>query len=95
MAKNLFTHLSISKRVRYRVTAETRHLVASLNLFFNFYEYEMLPLRRVLDRRFVGAWLPRWRELFVYTHIGANLLLRRGFDASRHLDVSHIPTTDT
>ena len=94
MAANLFSHLSISKRVRYRVTAEAKHLVFALNLFFNFYEYEMLPLRRLLDRRFFRAWLPRWRELFVYTHIGANLLLRRGFDTARHLKVSRVPAID-
>jgi UDP-MurNAc hydroxylase len=91
MAANLFTHLSISKRVRYRVTAEQKFRVTLLNLFFNFYEYEMLPLKALLSKRFVSAWLPRWREGLVYLRIAGFLIARRGFDASRHLPVKSVP----
>lgn len=91
MAANLFTHLSISKRVRYRVTADQKFRVTLLNLFFNFYEYEMLPARRMLTRRFARAWLPRWREALVYLQVAFHLALRRGFDMRRHLPVRDVP----
>jgi UDP-MurNAc hydroxylase len=94
MAKDLFTHLAISKRVRYRVTSEKKTLLAMLNLFFNFYEYEMLPLRRLVSPRSIRAWLPRWREFLVYARVAANLALGRGFDMSRHLPASGIRSID-
>jgi len=94
MAKDLFTHLAISKRVVYRVTSEKKPLLSVLNLFFNFYEYEMLPLRRLVTARSIRAWLPRWREFGLYAHVAVNLLMRRGFDMSRHLPLSGIKSID-
>ena len=60
----------------------------------NFYEYEMLPLRRLLTTRSIRAWLPRWREFLVYAHVAFNLVMRRGFDMSRHLPPSGIKSID-
>jgi UDP-MurNAc hydroxylase len=85
MAADLFTHLAISKRVRYRVAAEQKWRMLLLNLFFNFYEYEMLPLRRMASARFVTAWLPRWRELLLWARVATDLALRRGFHFPRYL----------
>jgi UDP-MurNAc hydroxylase len=85
MQANLFSHLGISKRVRYRVTTEKKALVQRLNFFFLFYEYETLPLRRLASVRFWRAWLPRWRELLLWTRVAGDLLLGRGLDPSRYL----------
>ncbi len=95
MAKDLFTHLAISKRVRYRVTSEKKSRLTALNLFFNFYEYEMLPLRKLVTPRSIRAWLPRWREFLVHAHVALNLATGRGFDMSRHLPPAGIPSVDT
>jgi UDP-MurNAc hydroxylase len=85
MRSDLFSHLAISKRVRYRVSPDKKRLMVLLNLFFNCYEYEMLPVRRLLSRRFVTAWAPRWRELGLYARIATRLALGRGFDMAREL----------
>ncbi len=85
MAMNLFSHLAISKRVRYRVTAKKKCLLTFLNLFFNFYEYEFLPLGRIMNRRFLSCWIRRWRELVLYFQIGKEVALGRAFNFSRYL----------
>lgn len=82
---DLFSHLAISKRVRYRVTAATKKHIALLNLLFNAYEYEMIQLRRMFSRRFLGVWLSRWREPLLYVRIAFNMALRRRFDMGRYL----------
>lgn len=82
---DLFSHLSISKRVRYRVTpASLRHLQL-WNLLFNLYEYEWFPLRNILRPRVWAAWLPRWREVGLYARILVDLLRGRQFDLARYL----------
>ena len=90
MASDLFSHLAISKRVRYRVTSEKKYLLTSLNLFFNFYEYELLPIRKILNYRFFASWLLRWREIYLYMQIMKNIVLGRGFDYARHLPSSPV-----
>ena len=85
MAENLFSHLAISKRVRYLATLEKMRLLRLLGLFYNFYEYEMLGLRRIDPVRFVGAWLPRWREPLLYGRIALDLALGHGFAFERYL----------
>jgi UDP-MurNAc hydroxylase len=85
MLLNLFSHLSISKRVRYRVISKRKRHVQVLNLLFNLYEYDMIPVRRMFTRRFVGVWLRRWREWSLYARIAASVALRREFKMSRYL----------
>jgi UDP-MurNAc hydroxylase len=85
MALHLFSHLAISKRVRYRVSAARKRDIMLLNLLFNAFEYEMIPLRRMMTRRFVGCWLRRWREWTLYARIATGLALRRKFDMARYL----------
>ena len=60
-------------------------LLKLLGLFYNFYEYEMLGLRRIEPARFIGAWLPRWREPLLYGRIAIDLGLGRGFAFQRYL----------
>ena len=73
MADNLFSHLAISKRVRYRVHTSKESLVKRLNLFWNLYEYGWFPLRGLLGRRFLGRWGRRWREGLLYARMITNL----------------------
>ncbi|MDG1462138.1 MAG: hypothetical protein P8R04_01095, partial [Gammaproteobacteria bacterium] len=84
----LFSHLAISKRVKYRMPKRLWKKARVLAYFFNFYEYDMLPLRAIRPGRFMGGWLSRWRELLLYASIGLNALFGRSFDYRRYL---HIP----
>jgi hypothetical protein len=85
IGNNLFSHLAISKRVRYRATRDKLRLLKLLGLFYNFYEYEMLGLRRIEPARFAGAWLRRWREPLLYGRIALDLARGRGFSFERHM----------
>jgi UDP-MurNAc hydroxylase len=49
---DLFSHLAISKRARYRSRKRDKKYIERLNLLFNFYEYDVLPLRRMFQGRF-------------------------------------------
>lgn len=90
MAAHLFSHLAISKRVRYRVTKRTYGLSRKLSFFFNLYEYDLLPLRRIRPIRFVGQWARRWREILFYTRVIADLSFGRKFEYQRYLPLSHL-----
>ena len=95
MSVDLFSHLAISKRVRYRVTSRLKKHVVLLNLLFNCYEYEMIPVRRLWSRRFIGVWLTRWREVLLYVRIVFNLARRRRFDMSKYLPPARIARIET
>ena len=84
-AANLFAHLTISKRVRYRVASADKSRLVLFNLLLKAYEYEMLPLRRTCSRRFVGTWLRRWREVLLYARIAFNLARGRRFETTTFL----------
>ena len=73
--RDLFSHLPISKRVRDRVTKADQRTIQVLNLVFNLYEYDYLPLRRNLNRRFLRNWLDRWRELVLYGRAATDVAL--------------------
>ncbi len=92
MGAHLFSHLAISKRVCYRVHSDQKRLMTGLNLFFNLYEYEMLPMRRLCTWRFFTAWRRRWRELWFYLRVGMSFAAGRGFDAARYLPRRQEPT---
>jgi UDP-MurNAc hydroxylase len=81
---NLFSHLAISKRVRYRVRKRERRYVAALNLLFNCYEYDLLPMRRMFRLRFFETWLLRWREVLLYFQLLRDRLVYGRFRLSRY-----------
>ena len=85
IAMNLFSHLSISKRVKYRVTSEKKRHVKTLNYIFNFYEYDLIPLSRLISWRYISEMLQRWREGFLYARIAFDLFTTRKFEMSRYL----------
>ena len=47
-----------------------------LNLLFNLYEYDYLPMRSVLTARFAGNWLRRWREVLLYIRMAAAWIVK-------------------
>ncbi len=65
MALDLFLHLGISKRVRFRCPKSDAKYLWLLELFFNLYESEMFPVWKMLSPRFILTWTPRWREFGV------------------------------
>jgi hypothetical protein len=88
---DLFSHLAISKRVRYRVAPESLRHLQIWNLLFNLYEYEWFPLRRALRPRVFAAWRRRWRELGLYARIALDQLRGRRFDLARYLPPAPLP----
>ncbi|MGI9308781.1 MAG: MBL fold metallo-hydrolase [Gammaproteobacteria bacterium] len=85
MAADLFSHLAISKRVKYRMMRDKRRLLRSLSYFFNFYEYDVVPVRNIQIGRFLRGWMLRWREIALFIRIGIDLALGRGFAYERYL----------
>lgn len=75
MRANMFGHVSISKRVRYRGTAAGLRRLKRFELLLCFEESELVPVRRLLTARTLRSFLPRWRELLLYAQV---LLLRFG-----------------
>jgi len=69
MALNLFLHLGIGKRVRFRSRMADAKYHFLLEFYFNLYESELLPWRRMLSPRFIMTWIPRWREVLLYATI--------------------------
>lgn len=90
IALDLFSHLPISKRVTYRVRTDTAKYMSWLNLLFNFYEYELLPLDTLARRGLARTWTERWREVLLYAEISVDVARGRGIDPSRYLDEKHV-----
>jgi UDP-MurNAc hydroxylase len=88
MALDLFSHLSISKRVNYKVTKRSRKYVNGLNLLFNCYEYEIVPLRKLFSGRSCENWLRRWREILLYMMWTKDLLLRKKIDQKKYIQAA-------
>jgi UDP-MurNAc hydroxylase len=98
MALNLFHSLSLSKRVLYRCHQKDAKYLRLLELLFNAYEYGILPLHKLFAPKFIGACLPRWREILVYGvilyHKGiGNAFTRQGYFGPREhgLNGSNLP----
>lgn len=85
MALDLFLHLGIGKRVRFRCRKADAKYHFLLELLFNLYESEMLPWRRMLAPRFVMTWMPRWREVVLYGTVLARRLRGRRFVMADYL----------
>jgi len=83
IVSKLFSHLAISKRVRFRTTKSNLKRLRAWAYFLNFYEYNLFPMRNMARPRFIQQWLLRWREVLLYGHIAVNLVRRRSF---RYID---------
>lgn len=87
VTSDLFSHLAISKRVQYRVRTDTQRDMEQWNMLFNLYEYDLIPLRRLVSTRFIACWLRRWRELILYATIVGNRLRGRPFEFADYLPI--------
>ena len=56
-----------------------------LNIVFNFYEYDMLPLYRNLGFRSLESWTMRWRELLLYAFFVRDLVFDKSIDTAKYL----------
>ncbi|HEY0704490.1 MAG TPA: hypothetical protein VGD60_17085 [Candidatus Acidoferrales bacterium] len=61
--KKMFTLLFPSKRLRVEMKKGHVKDYFMFEILFDLYEYRLLPLRKAVNVRFVGAWLRRWREV--------------------------------
>jgi len=80
-----FTHLGISKRVRFRVTSKEEIYSKGLELLFDLYEYEVLPFRKNFSPRSLETWLLRWREIILYIDLAKDLLTTKKLDIEKQL----------
>lgn len=85
MAQKFCGQISISKRITFRVTRKTKKYVQALIELYNLYEYEFLPLRKLIQPRFVRSWLARWREILLYFQIFWALLVHRQFSEEQFI----------
>jgi UDP-MurNAc hydroxylase len=81
----IFSHMCIGKRVFYKVTAKHKKYMEALNLVFNAYEYDLLPLRRMFTRRSIESWLMRWREIILYMQFVRDKVVYGKLDIEKYL----------
>ncbi|RYE56204.1 MAG: MBL fold metallo-hydrolase [Sphingobacteriales bacterium] len=81
----IFSHMCIGKRVFYKVTKAEKKYMEALNMIFNFYEYDMLPLYRNLGFRSLESWTMRWRELLLYAFFVRDLVFDKSIDTAKYL----------
>jgi UDP-MurNAc hydroxylase len=79
-ALDLFSHLQISKRVKFVVTRHTRWRMELLNHLWELYDYDYLPVEDIDWPRMVQTWSLRWREVALWSRVAADLAAGRGFD---------------
>lgn len=75
MALNMFSHIGISKRVKYKCRQADRPYIEHFNTLLAAYEYEVLPLARLFALRTFWVYLRRWRELVLYAELAAGMML--------------------
>jgi len=81
----IFSHMCIGKRVFYKVTARHKKYMEALNLVFNAYEYDLLPVRKLFTRRSIESWLMRWREIILYMQFARDKVFYGKLDIEKYL----------
>ena len=81
----IFSHMCIGKRVFYKVTTQHKKYMEALNLVFNAYEYDLLPLRKLFTRRSIQSWLMRWREIVLYMQLARDKFVYGKLDLEKYL----------
>lgn len=81
----IFSHMCIGKRVFYKVTSKQRKYMEALNLAFNAYEYDLLPMRKLFTWRSVESWTMRWREIVLYILLVRDKLFYGKLDFEKYL----------
>lgn len=69
LASNMFSHVGISKRAKFRVRRADRKHMQYFKQLLAAYEYDALPLRKLLSWRSVKVYTRRWRELILYVSL--------------------------
>ena len=82
---NIFSHMCIGKRVFYKVTAKHKKYMEALNLTFNAYEYDLLPIGKLFTRRSIESWFMRWREIILYMQFVRDLIFYRKLNFEKYL----------
>ncbi|NCX94902.1 MAG: hypothetical protein EBX41_00585 [Chitinophagia bacterium] len=82
---NIFSHMSIGKRVFYRVRSDKKKYMEMLNTVFNLYEYDIIPLKNNFSDRSIETWRLRWRELFLYSALAKDKVLTGKMDMKKYL----------
>jgi len=77
LQKGMFTVFMPSKRMSVRLAKGNLRDLFVLNQVLEMREYGYLPLRKTINKRFLGAWLRRWREILHYARIILKVLLAR------------------
>lgn len=77
--------MCIGKRVFYKVTAYHRKYMEALNLVFNAYEYDLLPMRKIFTRRSFESWMMRWREIILYLQLVRDKVFYGKLDLEKYL----------
>ncbi len=83
---NMFHNIPISKRVLFRATDKHRKFLLLFTWINVLQEHDYLPLRKMFNKRFIGSWCSRWREIFVYMHVVLDVLARRKITYSRYIE---------
>ncbi|MCS3796985.1 MBL fold metallo-hydrolase [Niastella sp. OAS944] len=81
----IFSHMCIGKRVFYKVTAYHRKYMEALNLAFNGYEYDLLPMRKIFTWRSFESWMMRWREVVLYIQLVRDKVFYGKLDFEKYL----------
>lgn len=85
----IFSHMSIGKRVFYKVTKAAKPQMELLNLVFNLEEYGMLPWWRNFKARSLQTWCLRWREIGLYFSLIRDKIVYRRLDFGKYLTPFH------
>lgn len=85
IAFRIFSHMSIGKRVFYKIHSKDYDKIDLLNLIFNLEEFDMLPINHVFSKRSMETWLLRWREIVLYFQLLKDKLFYRKLDFSKYL----------
>ncbi|OQP60225.1 MBL fold metallo-hydrolase [Niastella populi] len=81
----IFSHMCIGKRVFYKVTSKRKKYMEALNLVFNAYEYDLLPIHKLFTWRSVESWTMRWREVVLYILLVKDKLIYGKLDFEKYL----------
>ncbi len=81
----IFSHMSIGKRVFYKLHSKQKPKMELLNTIFNLDEYDMLPIANLFSSRSLETWRLRWREIWLYVLLVKDKLIYRKLDFSKYL----------
>lgn len=74
LQRRMFAVFFPSKRLRIRMAKGSVRDLFILMQLLEMHEYGYFPLRKTMNRRFLGAWARRWRELLHTGRIGAKVV---------------------